>query len=227
MSANVAVGVARRGARSVFGASAFSRSSSFVFRSRNIQIASQRVKNFSTERYQLLKIQYCSPQHYQSRFNLQQQQQHRKYSSENAPVFKQIGFDDINTKLSLSPSSTPSNIILIDVREPAELAATGIIPGAVSVPLASQPDAYFLPPEEFETRFGYTKPGFEQSSSPETAGKEKKEIIFYCKAGVRAQAAAQLAVQAGYDPDTLGVYRGSWLDWTNKGGKVEKWEGND
>ena len=55
----------------------------------------------------------------------------------------------------------------------------------------------------------------------------KKEIVFYCKAGVRAQAAAQLAVQAGYDPDTLGVYHGSWLDWSNRGGKVERWEGNE
>lgn len=86
--------------------------------------------------------------------------------------------------------------------------------------MASQPDAYFLPAEEFETRFGYAKPAAE-------SGKEKKEIVFYCKAGVRAEAAAQLAVQAGYDPDTLGVYHGSWLDWSNRGGKVERWEGND
>lgn len=112
---------------------------------------------------------------------------------------------------------------MIDVREPAELAATGIIPGAVSIPLASQPDAYFLPPEEFETRFGYAKPGV----TDEGAEGEKREIVFYCKAGVRAQQAAQLAVQAGYDPDTLGVYRGSWLDWSNRGGKVESWEGNE
>lgn len=138
----------------------------------------------------------------------------------------------INSKITASPSSTPSNIILVDVREPAELTATGIIPGAVSVPLASQPDAYFLSPDEFETRFGYAKPGFaaeaaEEGGLEKKQEEEEKEIIFYCKAGVRADAAAQLAVQAGYNPQKLGVYHGSWLDWTRNGGRVEKWEGNE
>ena len=49
-------------------------------------------------------------------------------------------------------------------------------------------------------------------------------MVFYCKAGVRAKAAAQLAVQAGYDPRRIGVYMGSWLDWEKNGGRVEKWE---
>ncbi|PKX89561.1 rhodanese-like domain-containing protein [Aspergillus novofumigatus IBT 16806] len=100
-------------------------------------------------------------------------------------------------------------LILVDVREPAELTSTGIIPTAVAVPLASQPDALFLTPDEFETRFGYPKPGIE----------EEGDIIFYCKAGVRAKTAAQLAVQAGYNPDRIGVYEGSWLDWADKGGE--------
>jgi rhodanese-related sulfurtransferase len=52
-------------------------------------------------------------------------------------------------------------------------------------------------------------------------------MVFYCKAGVRAQAAAQMAVQAGYDPASVGVYYGSWLDWAKNGGKVERWEGDD
>jgi rhodanese-related sulfurtransferase len=101
------------------------------------------------------------------------------------------------------------------VREPAELTGTGIIPSAVCVPLASQPDALFLTPDEFETRFGFPKPGSEQEG----------EMVFYCKAGVRARAAAQLAVQAGYDPARIGVYEGSWLDWEKRGGKVERWDG--
>lgn len=55
----------------------------------------------------------------------------------------------------------------------------------------------------------------------------ESNLVFYCKAGVRAKAAAQLAVQAGYDPEKVGVYEGSWLDWEKKGGRVEKWEGED
>lgn len=92
---------------------------------------------------------------------------------------------------------------------------TGVIPSAVSVPLQSQPDALFLSPDEFETRFGYPKPGLEEGEG---------HLVFYCKAGIRARTAASLAVQAGYDPARIGVYEGSWLDWMEKGGKVEKWQ---
>ncbi|EEA21702.1 Thiosulfate sulfurtransferase rdl2, mitochondrial [Talaromyces marneffei ATCC 18224] len=218
MSGSLAGAVARRSANTVFRASSCARSS-LITGSRTIRIASQGSRSSSTARCQLSKASYASMQRSQIGVN---QQQRRKYSSEDAPVFKQIEFDDINSKTSHSPSNT----ILIDVREPAELAATGIIPGAVSIPLASQPDAYFLPAEEFKTRFGFAKPVVEATAGAGAEG-EKKEIIFYCKAGVRAQAAAQLAVQAGYDPDTLGVYRGSWLDWSDRGGKVERWEGNE
>lgn len=116
------------------------------------------------------------------------------------------------------PSSPQKNLILVDVREPAELTSTGVIPSAVAVPLASQPDALFLTPDEFETRFGYPKPGAGSDA-------DGSDIVFYCKAGVRARAAAQLAVQAGYDPQRIGVYDGNWLDWAKNGGRAEEWEG--
>lgn len=128
----------------------------------------------------------------------------------------------ITTQINASlPASTPSPshtpVILIDVREPAELTGTGIIPSAINIPLASQPDALFLTADEFETRFGFPKPSADA----------EQQIVFYCKAGVRAKAAAQLAVQAGYDAEKLGVYHGSWLDWERQGGKTERWQGND
>jgi rhodanese-related sulfurtransferase len=144
-------------------------------------------------------------------------------SSKNTPTFRQWGFEEINAVLpstnpQSSPPSTPQkSLILVDVREPAELSSTGVIPSAVAVPLASQPDALFLTPDEFETRFGYPKPG----------AAEGGDIVFYCKAGVRARAAAQLAVQAGYDAERVGVYEGSWLDWAARGGRVERWEGDE
>ncbi|KAJ5448192.1 hypothetical protein N7445_003013 [Penicillium cf. griseofulvum] len=136
------------------------------------------------------------------------QVQMRWNSDEASPVkLQEWGFED--------------PIILIDVREPAELQGTGIIPSAVSIPLASQPDALYLTPDEFETRFGFAKP------DPAEREGEPAQMVFYCKAGVRAKTAAQMAVQAGYDPSNIGVYSGSWLDWERKGGKVEKWDGND
>ncbi|KAJ6102093.1 hypothetical protein N7486_004520 [Penicillium sp. IBT 16267x] len=141
-----------------------------------------------------------------------------RWSSDESGSLRQWGFEDINTALPSTNVSSPTHSpILIDVREPAELNATGIIPTAICIPLASQPDALYLTPDEFETRFGFPKPSVN----------EDQQMVFYCKAGVRARAAAQLAVQAGYDPESIGVYDGSWLDWQKKGGRVESWEGGD
>lgn len=56
--------------------------------------------------------------------------------------------------------------------------------------------------DEFENRFGFAKP------------EEDKELVFYCRSGVRSSGAAQLALQNGYRK--VGEYRGSWLDWAEK-----------
>ena len=94
-----------------------------------------------------------------------------------------------------------------DVREPSEYEA-GFIPGAINIPVKSQPDAMFLPEEEFEDRFGFSKPAMD------------KELVFYCKAGVRSSAAAQLAKQFGYE--NVAEYKGSWMDWERNGGESSK-----
>ncbi|KAK7523401.1 Rhodanese-like domain-containing protein [Phyllosticta citriasiana] len=95
----------------------------------------------------------------------------------------------------LSDSSKP---LLIDVRTPAEYSA-GAIPSAVNVPVTTEPEAFFASPDDWEDKFGFPKPEF------------KREVVFYCKAGVRSHAAAQLAKYAGYE--SVGEYPGSWLDW--------------
>ena len=94
-----------------------------------------------------------------------------------------------------------------DVREPSEYAA-GHLPHAINIPIKSAPDALFLPADEFEDRFGFKKPSAEE------------EVVFYCKSGVRSSAAAQLASQVGYK--SVAEYRGSWLDWTKRGGEEVK-----
>ncbi|KAK5443501.1 Thiosulfate sulfurtransferase rdl2, mitochondrial [Exophiala xenobiotica] len=111
---------------------------------------------------------------------------------------------------ALITSSKPDpHRILIDVREPSELQSTGKIPGSQNLPIKSAPDAFFLGPEEFEERFGWQKPG------------PNDEVIFYCKAGVRSRAAAQLAGQAGFG-GKIGEFPGSWVEWEGKGGEVER-----
>lgn len=107
---------------------------------------------------------------------------------------------------ALTAHPTP-NKHLIDVREPSEHNA-GTIPSALNIPVTSQPDALLLPPEEFADRFGFEKPPVGD------------EVVFFCKAGVRSRAAAKIAKTAGYE--RVGEYEGSWMDWSKKGGEVEK-----
>lgn len=104
------------------------------------------------------------------------------------------------------PSQVYTNI-QSDVREPFEYEA-GYIPSAINIPIKSQPDAMMLPADEFEDRFGFSKPSVDQ------------ELVFYCKAGVRSAAAAQLAEQIGYK--NVAEYRGSWMDWEQNGGQASK-----
>ena len=101
--------------------------------------------------------------------------------------------------------------MLIDVREPHELEATGRIPGAHNVPISTFPDAVFLPPDEFVARFGVEKPG------PGT------EVVFYCKSGVRSRAAAQMVGPTWTaNGVAVGEFAGSWTEWTARGGESEK-----
>ncbi|RFU35673.1 hypothetical protein B7463_g654, partial [Scytalidium lignicola] len=100
------------------------------------------------------------------------------------------------------------NRILIDTREPGELRTSGTIPGSLNIPVASQPDSFFISAEEFEDRYGFDRPS------------KDKELVFYCKSGVRSRASAELARQAGWK--NIGEYPGSWLDWERNGGPSEK-----
>jgi len=116
---------------------------------------------------------------------------------------KLYSFEDISQQIS-SPSSSR---ILIDTREPGELQTTGTIPGALNIPITTSPDAFFITPEEFEDRFGFERP------------EKDTEVVFYCKAGVRSRAAAELAKGAGWT--NVAEYPGSWMDWEKRGGKKD------
>jgi len=129
--------------------------------------------------------------------------QRRWHSTDHIPRNKQYGFEDV-----LAILETPSDSrLLIDVREPHEYEAN-TIPTAINIPIISQPDALMLSEEDFEDRFGFAKPP------------RNKEVVFFCKAGVRSSTAGGLARQAGYE--NVGEYRGSWLDWERKGGPGTK-----
>ena len=91
----------------------------------------------------------------------------------------------------------------------------------MNVPITSNPDALFLPAQEFEDRFGFPRPG----GNGEGGGDEDEdvEVVFYCKSGVRSRQAARLAVQSGFGgKGRVGEFPGSWNEWSEKGGGVER-----
>ncbi|KAF2127638.1 Rhodanese-like protein [Dothidotthia symphoricarpi CBS 119687] len=112
-------------------------------------------------------------------------------------------FEDVLNILE-TPSSSR---LLIDVREPHEYDAN-TIPTAINIPVSSHPDALLLDDAAFLETFNFAKPPL------------GKEVVFFCKAGVRSRAAAGLARQAGYV--NVGEYPGSWNDWQKKGGPGTK-----
>ncbi|KAI1113786.1 Rhodanese-like domain-containing protein [Nemania sp. NC0429] len=148
-----------------------------------------------------------SPQRWTRQRGSRQTYAHVRRSSTTSPAESKIWtFEEVQ---SLSSSPPPKKAILIDVREPEELASTGRIPGAANVPVTSAPDGFHVSPDEFEDRFGFARPA---------AG---DEVIFYCRAGVRSRAAAALARDAGWEA-RVGEYPGSWNEWVAKGGAVER-----
>ncbi|KAM0327921.1 hypothetical protein ACHAQA_005319 [Verticillium albo-atrum] len=101
-----------------------------------------------------------------------------------------------------------AKVIIVDTREPGEVRQTGLIPGAINIPISTHPESFHVTAEEFEDRFGFERPA------------KGSELVFYCKAGVRSRAAAALAKEAGWTG--VGEYPGSWLDWEKRGGRAEK-----
>ncbi|GKT59072.1 rhodanese domain-containing protein [Colletotrichum tofieldiae] len=102
----------------------------------------------------------------------------------------------------------PKGVVIVDSREPGELQQTGRIPSAINIPVATAPESFHIPEEDFEDRYGFPRPG------------KDTELVFYCKAGVRSRAAAALAKEAGWT--RVGEYPGSFLDWQEHGGEVER-----
>jgi len=93
-------------------------------------------------------------------------------------------------------------VVLIDVREPEEI-AQGSIPSSVALPLSIIREALLSPPDSFKQKYGFPKPGTGE-----------QEVIFYCRSGKRSATACDEAVKQGWK----GVknYEGSWLDWVKR-----------
>ncbi|KAK5998206.1 Altered inheritance of mitochondria protein 42 [Cladobotryum mycophilum] len=133
----------------------------------------------------------------------------RWYSAKNEnqiPNSRIWNFDEI--KKLVETSDVEEKVVIVDVREPGELLQTGIIPGAINIPITTAVQSFHVSEQDFQDMYGFERP-------PKDAN-----LLFYCRAGVRARAAAGLAQHAGWT--SVGEYPGSWLDWETHQGPVEK-----
>lgn len=106
------------------------------------------------------------------------------------------------------PAVTPeevmamSDVLIVDVRDPAEVAASGKVPGAVNVPRGM-----------LEFRADPASPSHLPDLDPGTT------VILYCASGGRAALAGATLRAMGYaDVRTMGGFK----DWADKGLPVEK-----
>jgi rhodanese-related sulfurtransferase len=92
--------------------------------------------------------------------------------------------------------------LLLDIRDSAELAATGKAAGALHVPRGS-----------LEFKADPDSPGHDKNFSKD------RPVILHCASGGRAALAGKLLKDFGYDK----VYNlGGFKDWAEAGGKVDK-----
>ncbi|KAK9474766.1 Rhodanese-like domain-containing protein [Dipodascopsis tothii] len=121
-----------------------------------------------------------------------------RFNSQKAPEFAPAVVYSYKEVKELAQKPRPGTVI-VDVREPGELAQTGFIPGAINIPYKSAPHALAMSEADFEDHFGFPKPS------------KDSELVFYCLGGVRCDYAQQIAGSLGYD--RRGNYLGSWEDW--------------
>lgn len=98
-----------------------------------------------------------------------------------------------------------SQYIVIDVRNPNEIAFTGkLSPTTITMPLPviMQTNAFMMDEDDFEDTFGYEKPSFDET------------LVFSCAAGVRSVYACKAAQEAGYSK--LVNYMGGANEWFQK-----------
>jgi len=92
--------------------------------------------------------------------------------------------------------------VVVDVREPAEIMATGKIPGSINIPMG-----------EFLERADPGSPDHDAALQPE------KAVILYCGSGKRAQSAGNKLLEFGYrEVFNLGGLR----DWELAGLPVDE-----
>ncbi|XP_047483425.1 rhodanese domain-containing protein CG4456-like [Penaeus chinensis] len=106
-------------------------------------------------------------------------------------------------------SQAASELLLVDVRLREEVREQGQLPGSHVLPVQELEEALGMSEADFEKKYGFAKirPGDER-------------LVITCRSGRRVGIADEALKANGFSKHRL--YRGSFLDWTAKGGPVEK-----
>jgi len=94
------------------------------------------------------------------------------------------------------------DVLVVDVRQPKELASDGAIPGAVNIPLGQVAEVFSLSPDKWESLVGRAAP---QSDSL---------IIFSCLAGIRSHKAQVKITELGFS--NTSNFTGGWAEWAER-----------
>jgi rhodanese-related sulfurtransferase len=95
-----------------------------------------------------------------------------------------------------------ADVLFLDVREPAEVQASGKVPGAIAIPRGL-----------VEFRADPASAAFDKNFDP------KKTVVAYCASGGRSALVAKTLKDMGYaNVRNLGGFKG----WVDAGGSVEK-----
>uniref|UniRef100_A0A3Q3RFU4 Rhodanese domain-containing protein n=1 Tax=Mastacembelus armatus TaxID=205130 RepID=A0A3Q3RFU4_9TELE len=115
-------------------------------------------------------------------------------------VNKEISCEELKALVENSQT-----LLLVDVRTKEEV-DKGCIPRSIHIPFDTVEDALTMNPDEFQTKYGATKPTL-----------HAPELVFYCQLGRRGEMATSKAHKLGYvNPQNLtGGYKG----WSEKNGK--------
>ena len=97
-----------------------------------------------------------------------------------------------------------SGALVLDVRDAAEVAQAGHVPGSVNVSRGM-----------LEFRADPESPYHDERFSKETP------VLLYCASGGRAALAGQVLREMGYESYNIGGFK----DWTEAGGEVERTDG--
>ena len=93
-------------------------------------------------------------------------------------------------------------VVFVDLREPAEIAASGKVPGALAIPRGLL---------EFRAD--------REAAAPDPALTGARTVVLYCASGGRAALAGKTLQDMGYaDVRNLGGFK----DWSEAGGEAEK-----